>query len=123
MSARDQVLATLNSGSREMFLVALGHRLGISARDVFTGDGDGDGDGERELREAQACNEMMIAIWSHLWATKEPREGGYPDPDFLSALLRKADAGDARSHLRNAIESALRAVRDAGGNEPSSGRP
>ncbi|MFI0734525.1 hypothetical protein ACH4S9_36865 [Streptomyces sp. NPDC021225] len=117
MSVRDQVLATLNSGSREMFLVALGHRLGISARDVLTGDG------ERELREAQACNEMMIAIWSQLWATKDPGEGGYPDPDFLSALLRKADAGDARSHLRNAIESALRAVRDAGGNEPSSGRP
>lgn len=109
MNARDQVLAMLNSESREVFLVALGHRLGISARDVFTGDGG------PELRQAQACNEMMISIWSQLWATKEPQAGGYPDPDFLSSLLSKADAGDARPHLRNAIESALRAVRDAGG--------
>jgi len=112
MNARDQVLAILNSESRERFLVALGHRLGISARDVFTRDD------QYGVQQAQACNEMMISIWSQLWATKKPHVGGYSDPDFLSALLRKADAGDARSHLRNAIGSALRAVHDNGGATP-----
>ncbi|MEU5641755.1 hypothetical protein [Streptomyces milbemycinicus] len=111
MNVRDQVLAVLNSESRETFLVAMGHRLGISARDIFTEDRPG------ALSQAQACNEMMICIWSQVWATKGSGvtgHPGYPDADFLPVLLGKADAGDARSHLRNAIESALLAVREAG---------
>ncbi len=110
MSARDRVLAILASESRETFLVAVGHRLGISTRDVFTGEG-----GPHQLAQARACNEMMISIWSQLWATRDSPGSGYADPDFLSALLAKADAGDARTHLRHALESALRAVRDTDG--------
>ncbi|MFI8435284.1 hypothetical protein ACIGJO_16290 [Streptomyces sp. NPDC079020] len=108
MNIRDQVLAILNSESKEAFLLAMGHRLGISARDIFTEDGS------HELRQAQACNEMMISIWSQVWAIKEPQANGYPDADFLSVLLGKADSGNARPHLRNAIESALLSMRDAG---------
>ncbi|QKV96196.1 hypothetical protein HUT19_34465 [Streptomyces sp. NA02950] len=113
MSARDRVLAILDSPSRETFLIAVGHRLGISARDIFT-DAD-----PRRFAQAQACNEIMISIWSQLWATKESRGSGYPDPEFLSALLSKADAGDARTHLRHALESALRAVHEAGTTDGS----
>lgn len=114
MNIRDQVLAILNSESKEAFLLAIGHRLGISARDIFAEDGlDG-------LRRAQACNEMMISIWSQAWAMKEARVNGYPDSDFLSVLLGKADAGDARPHLRNAIESALLVIRDAGATDQPS---
>ncbi|MEU8828050.1 hypothetical protein [Streptomyces sp. NPDC048636] len=105
------MLAILDSASRETFLVAMGHRLGISARDVFTGEGP------QQLAQARACNEMMISIWSQLWATKDSSGGGYPDPEFLSALLNKADAGDARAHLRHAMESALRAVRAPGAGD------
>ncbi|MBL1097887.1 hypothetical protein [Streptomyces coffeae] len=113
MSARDRVLAILDSHSRETFLIAMGHRLGVSAREVFTGEGP------HRLAQAQACNEMMISIWSQLWATKESQDSGYPDPEFLSALLSKADAGDARAHLRHALESALRTVDDAGNTNAS----
>ncbi|MFJ9079449.1 hypothetical protein ACIRO3_30050 [Streptomyces sp. NPDC102278] len=108
MNIRDQVLAILSSESKEAFLLAMGHRLGISAREIFTEDGlDG-------LQRAQACNEMMISIWAQVWAMKEGQVNGYPDSDFLSVLLDKADVGGARPHLRNAIESALLAIHDAG---------
>ncbi|WP_405960970.1 hypothetical protein OG235_31115 [Streptomyces sp. NBC_00024] len=112
MSIRDQVLAILNSPSKEAFLLAMGHRLGISARDVFAGDM------QRGMRQAQACNEMMIALWSQVRAMKDEGTHGYPDSDFLSVLLGKADAGDARPHLRHAIESALFSVGEKGTPEP-----
>ena len=104
MNMRERFLAVLNSASKETFLLVMGHRLGISARDAFVGDGP------EGLRQAQACNEMMIAIWSQVRAMKDEGVRGYPDSDFLTVLLEKADAGDARGHLRNAIESALLAV-------------
>ncbi|MBD9700793.1 hypothetical protein [Streptomyces caniscabiei] len=104
MNIRDQVLAILNSPSKETFLLVMGHRLGIAARDVFAGDM------QRGMRQAQACNEMMIAIFSQVRAMKDDGADGYPDSDFLSVLLGKADAGDARPHLRHAIESALLSV-------------
>ncbi|WP_327131507.1 hypothetical protein OG311_09820 [Streptomyces sp. NBC_01343] len=118
MNIRDKVLAILNSDSKEAFLLAMGHRLGISARDIFAEDSlDG-------LRRAQACNEIMISIWSQVWAMKEAQVNGYLDSDFLSILVGKADVGDARPHLRNAIEGALHAIRDAGAaDQPSTGGP
>ncbi|MCX4760844.1 hypothetical protein OG562_07660 [Streptomyces sp. NBC_01275] len=105
MGVHERFLTVLDSDSRETFLLTLGHRLGVSARGIFVSDAP---DG---LRQAQACNEMMIALWAQARA-QEGEEGapGYPDADFLSVLLEKADAGDARPHLRNAIESALLAV-------------
>ncbi|MBA2806745.1 hypothetical protein E0500_004570 [Streptomyces sp. KM273126] len=109
MNIRDRVLAVLESESKEVFLLALGHRLGISARFIFS---------ERSsdaLQQARACNEMMIAIWLQVWAMKDDEGDGYPDSEFLPILLGKADAGNARSHLRNAIESALLSV---GGDDP-----
>lgn len=108
MKIGDRVLAVLESDSKEAFLLALGHRLGISARFIFS---------ERSsdaLQQAQACNEMMIAIWLQVWAMKDAEGDGYPDSEFLPILLEKADAGNARSHLRNAIESALLSVRGNG---------
>ncbi|TNY37958.1 hypothetical protein [Thermomonospora catenispora] len=101
MNIRTKFLEALNSDSKETFLIALGHHLGISARDTFTGDP------LNGQREARACNEMMIAIWSQVWAVNDENVRGYPDSDFLSILIEKADAGDARHHLRNAIEIAL----------------
>lgn len=101
MKISDQFLAAMQSDSRETFLLAMGHRLGVAAREIFTGDGSAD------LQRARACNEMMIAIWSQLWATKDPVGGGYPDTEFLRVLIGKADEGDARSYLRSAIESSL----------------
>lgn len=108
MNIREQVLAILESESKEAFLLLLGHRLGISARFTFSEEcSDG-------LRQARACNEMMIAIWSQVGAMKDEGVNGYPDSEFLSILLGKADAGNARSYLRDAIESALLSV---GGDE------
>ncbi|MYU52844.1 MULTISPECIES: hypothetical protein [Streptomyces] len=101
MNIREQVLAILESESKEAFLLLLGHRLGISARFIFSEESS---DG---LRQARACNEMMIAIWSQVRAMKDEGVNGYPDSEFLSILLGKADAGNARSYLRDAIESAL----------------
>ncbi|OLT38280.1 hypothetical protein BJF79_27475 [Actinomadura sp. CNU-125] len=92
--------AILESDLREEFLKILGHRLGVSAREIFA-DSSADG-----LRRAGACNEMMIALWTQLYSTDEAG-AGYPDGEFLSVLLGKADAGDVRGHLRNALESAL----------------
>ncbi|QRX91133.1 hypothetical protein [Streptomyces noursei] len=109
MSTREQVLAIMNSDAKETFLLALGHRLGISARDAFAGDVS------QGVRQAQACNEMMIAIWSQAWAMKDEGVNGYPDSDFLSILLEKADVGAARPHLRNAIESALASIANGRG--------
>ncbi|MCY0931002.1 hypothetical protein OTB20_33390 [Streptomyces sp. H27-H1] len=104
MSIRDRVLAVLESDSKERFLLTLGHRLGISARGIFAEELPGG------LQQAQACNEMMIAIWSQIWAMNDEQESGYPDSGFLAILLEKADMGDARTHLRNAIESALLSI-------------
>lgn len=101
MKIRDRVLAALESDSKETFLLAVGHRLGISARGIFAEEASGG------LRQAQACNEMMIAIWSQVWAIKDERVSGYPDSESLSILLSKAGAGDVQSHLRGAIEGAL----------------
>lgn len=108
MNIRDRVLAILKSESKEVFLLALGHRLGISARFIFSEESS---DG---LRQAQACNEMMIAIWSQVSAMKDAEENGYPDSEFLSILLGKADAGNARPHLRNALESVFLSIGDDG---------
>ncbi|MEH0582160.1 hypothetical protein QBA54_48810 [Streptomyces sp. B21-108] len=104
MTVRERVLEVLNSASKETFLLVMGHRLGISAREAFVGDRP------EGMRQAQACNEMMIALWSQVRAMKDDGAQGYPDADFLAVLLEKADAGDARPHLRHAIESALLAV-------------
>ncbi|MER0243697.1 hypothetical protein AAHZ94_17115 [Streptomyces sp. HSW2009] len=104
MNLRDRVVAVLESESKEVFLLALGHRLGTSARFVFS-EGSSDA-----LQQARACNEMMIAIWLQVWAMKDAEGGGYPDSEFISILLEKADAGNARPHLRDAIESALLSV-------------
>lgn len=108
MNISDQVLAILNSNGKEMFLVTVGQRLGISTRDAFSKDAS------QAVLQARACNEMMIAIWSQIWSTKEEAVSGYPDTEFLSILLEKADMGDARSHLKFAIESALSLVDDSG---------
>lgn len=111
MNIRDRVLAVLESESKEVFLLALGHRLGTSARFIFS-EGS-----PVALQQARACNEMMIAIWLQVWATKDAEGDGYPDSEFLSVLLGKADAGNARPHLRNAIESALLSVGGYGESE------
>lgn len=101
MKTDEKVLALLGSDLRTMFLKSLGKNLGISARLVFADPGD---DG---LRRARACNEMMIAIWSQVGATGKLADG-YPDNVFLSVLIEKADAGNARSNLRNALEFAFK---------------
>lgn len=111
MNIRDRVLVILESESKEAFLLALGHRLGISARFIFSEESS---DG---LRQARACNEMMIAIWSQVSAMKGVEGNGYPDSEFLSILLGKADVGNARPHLRNALESALLSIGDDGVSE------
>jgi hypothetical protein len=107
----DQVLAALKSESRETFLLAMGHRLGVSAREIFAVQGSD------SLRCAQACNEVMIAIWSQLWAAKGSSLQGYPDAEFLSILTGKADVGGARPYLRNAIESSLFFIRESGSSD------
>lgn len=101
MNIQDRFLEILSSDSREVFLVALGHRLGISMRDALGGEA------AHGWRQAWACNEMMIAVWPQVWSAKEGGVTGYPDSEFLSILLEKADAGNVRIHLRSAIESAL----------------
>ena len=100
MSMQVRVLEALRSDARESFLVALGHGLGISARSIFAEP--------ESSKSGRACNEMMIAIWSQLWAGKSREVDGYPDEEFLHILLAKADLGDARRHLRNALEESLR---------------
>ncbi|MFD9338334.1 hypothetical protein ACFWBF_28635 [Streptomyces sp. NPDC060028] len=103
---REDVRAALGSDSRELFLLALGHRLAVAARGAFTEAG------AVVVERARACNEMMICVWSQAWATRTGA-AGYPDADFLSVLLEKADVADARPFLRDALESALLAVRTA----------
>jgi hypothetical protein len=109
MNIRDRIVAIMNSDAKEAFLLSMGHRLGISARGAFSADAP------RGISQASACNEMMITIWSQIWAMKDEAVHGYPDAEFLSVLIGKADAGDARPHLRNAIESALISVGESGG--------
>ncbi|GAB2793565.1 hypothetical protein [Streptomyces daliensis] len=106
MNIRQQVEAVLTSEKREVFLRTLGHRLGISAREIFARDEDERGG----LLQARACNEMMIAIWSQLAVAREVGAEGYPDAEFLPVLLSKADMGEARGYLRSALESALDAT-------------
>ncbi|MGW3212842.1 hypothetical protein ACWDBC_11365 [Streptomyces parvus] len=101
MNIRDRVFAVLESDSKEEFLLALGHRLGISARFIFSEESSD------ASQQARACNEMMIAIWLQAWSMKSSKGDGYPDSEFLPVLIEKADAGNARPHLRNAIESAF----------------
>ncbi|MFD8914739.1 hypothetical protein [Streptomyces sp. NPDC059575] len=108
MKIHEQFLTALKSESRETFLLAMGHRLGVSAREIFAEDGPD------SLRCARACNEVMIAIWSQLWASKEPSVQSYPDGEFLSILIDKADTGSARPYLRSAIESSLFFIRESG---------
>ncbi|MEU2513942.1 hypothetical protein [Streptomyces syringium] len=109
VNVRAEVRSILASESRETFLLALGHRLGTSTRVVFVEEGPG------SLRAARACNEMMIVVWSQLWATRAPQTAsGYPDAEFLPVLLEKADAGDARPYLRDALESTLFHLRASG---------
>ncbi|WP_179892201.1 hypothetical protein [Streptomyces sp. rh34] len=57
---------------------------------------------------------MMIAIWSQLDAAKSAGAAGYPDAEFLSILLSKADTADARPYLRSALENALTFVDGTG---------
>lgn len=108
MNIRDRVLAVLESESKEVFLLALGHRLGISARFIFS-EASSDA-----LQQARACNEMMIAIWLQVWAMKDAEGDGYPDSEFLPILLGKADAGNARPYLRDAIVGAMFSVHGNG---------
>ncbi|TDC74280.1 hypothetical protein [Streptomyces hainanensis] len=105
MTLGDRVLGVLASEARETFLLALGHRLGIEARQNFLGE-----DASDALPRARACNEMMIVIWSQLWAGRGAGDEGYPDRDFLTALSHRAQAGDAREQLAQAVRSALLAV-------------
>ncbi|MDH6126049.1 hypothetical protein P3T39_003006 [Kitasatospora sp. GP82] len=65
---------------------------------------------------------MTIVIWSQLWALREPAADGYPDSELLSVLLAKADAGNARSHLANAIQGALLIFSGASAAEQGSKR-
>ncbi|MEZ0107653.1 hypothetical protein ABH920_001645 [Catenulispora sp. EB89] len=88
------------------FLLALGHRLGIAARELYADPATVD------AAQASACNEMMISVFSQAWATDDRAVAGYPDADFLSILVGKADAGNARGLLQNAVVSAQR-YRDA----------
>ncbi|MGX8908968.1 hypothetical protein ACR820_27705 [Streptomyces netropsis] len=112
VNVRAEVHSILASESRETFLLALGHRLGTSTRVVFVEGGE---EGSGSLRAARACNEMMIVVWSQLWATRAPETAsGYPDAEFLPVLLEKADAGDARPYLRDALESTLLHLRASG---------
>lgn len=101
MKIQERFLLALRSSSREVFLRTLGHRLGVSAREIFANKEP------NSLGQAQACNEMMIALWSQTEAAKEAGAAGYPDSEFFSVLLSKANAGDARIHLQRATESAL----------------
>lgn len=111
MSIRQRVLSALASDSKETFLLSLGHRLAISARECFTLEA------REGARQAEACNEMMIVIWVQVLAMKDEGVNGYPDPELLSVLVGKADAGEARPHLHNAIAGALRSI--AGDGAPS----
>ncbi|WP_052851296.1 hypothetical protein [Streptomyces avicenniae] len=104
MSLGNRALAALASDSaRGPFLLALGHRLGIAAREIFADGSPG------RLRRAQACNEMMIIIWTQARAPRGSGDG-YPDRAFLTALLSKADGGEARPQLDHAVRAALAAV-------------
>lgn len=60
MKIRERVESALRSRTRELFLRTLGHRLGISAREIFVSDDP------NSLSQARACNEMMVAIWAQL---------------------------------------------------------
>lgn len=111
MNVREKFLEILGSESRGTFLVSLGNHLGISMRDILREGGSGD------LRQARACNEIMIAIWSQVGATIGGSAAGYPDSEFISILMEKADMGNARHHLRNAIEGALLVVESAEGTQ------
>jgi hypothetical protein len=107
MSTETAVLEALRSERRQTFLLALAHRLGIAARGLYNEPTSAD------VARARACNEMMIAILSQAWATEDPTNSAYPDAEFLSVLLGKADAGDARLQLRDAVQSALRYLNPA----------
>lgn len=102
MSVQDLVLEALGSDRRTTFLLALGHRLGIAARQLYVDPSAG------QIAQARACNEMMISIFSQTWAAGDSEASGYPDAEFLPILLGKADAGGARAHLQDAVQSALR---------------
>lgn len=90
----------LDSKCREAFLQKIGYELGISARQIFAAQGS------RDIKEARACNEMVIALWAQVRAAGD-EERAYPDSELLRVLLSKADLGNARSHLRNAVENAM----------------
>jgi hypothetical protein len=111
MNIRDRFQSALDSERREFFLRTLGHRIGISAREIFAGDTPD------SLAKARACNEMMIAIWSQLDAARSAGVAGYPDTEFLTILLSKADTGNARPYLRSALESSLNFVDGNGAAE------
>ncbi|MFK8845401.1 hypothetical protein [Streptomyces sp. Ac-502] len=117
MNIRRRILEILNSDSREIFLLALGHRMGIFTRDALLQDA------AQGTQYAKACNEMNIAIWSQVWATRDEKVAGYPDAEFLPILLEKADRGDARSFLRYAIDSSLLMLEADGAIEPEATSP
>ncbi|CAM5350890.1 hypothetical protein SANTM175S_05545 [Streptomyces antimycoticus] len=78
----------------------------LSRRAPVVEAGAGNAEDSDALEQARACNEIMIAIWLQVWALKDTEGDGYPDSEFLPILLGKADAGNARSHLR--VESGHR---------------
>ncbi|GCD47306.1 hypothetical protein [Streptomyces paromomycinus] len=112
MKIQDRFLEVLTSDARETFLLALGHRMAIFTRDALAQDA------AHGTQHARACNEMSIAVWSQVWATRDAEVAGYPDSDFLPVLLEKADRGDARAFLRHAVESSLLVLESDGATEP-----
>ncbi|WP_030017760.1 hypothetical protein [Streptomyces monomycini] len=117
MNIYDRVLEVLASDSRETFLLALGHRMGIFTREAL------DEDAAHGTHQARACNEMTIAIWSQVWATRDAEVKGYPDSEFLPILLEKADRGDARRYLRYSLESSMLMLEADGAVEPEATGP
>ncbi|PSK88041.1 hypothetical protein CLV63_1303 [Murinocardiopsis flavida] len=105
MTVQQEFRAVLESGSRDALLRALGHRLGISAREIFAEQAPD------ALSQARACNEMMIALWAQTDTARRAGVAGYPDAEFLAILRSKADTGGARVHLRRAVEGALAVTR------------
>ncbi|GCD39206.1 hypothetical protein OEIGOIKO_07035 [Streptomyces chrestomyceticus JCM 4735] len=117
MNIQDRVLGILNSDARETFLLALGHRMGIFTREAL------DEDAAHGTQQARACNEMTIAIWSQVWATRDAKVEGYPDSEFLPVLLEKADRGNARRYLRHSLESSMLMLETDGAIEPDATSP
>lgn len=112
MSVWDDVRAVLESDRRTKFLAAVGWRMAIAGRELYISQSPDD------IAQARACNEVVIAIFEQMGADVNPAVTGYPDEDFFPVLSGKADAGNARGHLQQAILTALRQQLDVSSGKP-----